>query len=158
WESLVGRFVGAPWDLTIADETDGPLATAPIESLEPADFADASANLEKVWVIRIAREGAGYALAGRAFAAETGRLGPNHSGSSPFVPDAARELLQLSLEVFSPSAQIGERFGKNVNLTVRGASLEAASPVGRVVTVGSIFQPLRIVSVKKGQTTVLDIH
>ncbi len=158
WETMIQRFVGAPWDLTLADEGDGPLATAPLESLAPADFTEASADFDKVWVIRVAREGAGYALSGREFDTDTGRLGPIHRRSAPFVPDAARELFQLALEVFSPSAVIGDHFGKNVNLTVRGSSLEAASPIGRVVSVGTVFQPLRIVALKEGKTSVLEIH
>src|SRR6185312_17111592 len=88
---------------------------------------------------------------------ETGRLGPIHNLPAPFRPDAPRALFQLALEVFAPSAAIGERFGKDVNLIVRGSGLEAASPVGRVVSVGSVFQPLRLVSLKGGKVKVLDI-
>jgi hypothetical protein len=158
WEALVRRFVGAPWELSVAEEEDGPLTTSPLESLEPAAFAETPSEVDKVWTIRVARDGSGYVFSGREYDAATGKLGPIHRRAAPFAPDAPRELFQLALEVFSPSAVIGERFGTDVSLTVRGGSLDAASPVGRVVAVGSVFQPLRLVAVKGAKTKVVDIH
>jgi hypothetical protein len=157
WETLVERFVGPPWDLTIASDGDDLLATTPLDTLDRTVYVNAAAGYDKVWAIRVLRSGSGYELAARELDADTGRLGPIHRRAVAYLPDTARQLLMLSLEVFSPSAVVGERFGKDVKLTIKGGALEAASPIGRVVAPGSIFQPLRVVRLKDGKR-VLDIH
>ena len=158
WDALVRRFVGAPWDLSVAED-DGPLTTLPLESLSPAVFEEVSQKNDKVWALRIEAEGSGFVLSGRELDCATGKLGPIHRRSAPYRPDLPRELLELALEVFSPSAVIGESFARNVSITVRGASLEAASPIGRVATVGSVFHPLRLVPGrgKGGKPLVLEV-
>ncbi len=158
WAKLVDRFVGAPWDLSIVAE-EGPLTTLPLDALLPATFDDASEGGDKVWALRIVGEGSGLALSGREFDTATGRLGPIHRRSAPYRPDLPRDLLELALEVFAPSAVVGESFAKHVSITVRGASLETASPIGRVVKPGSVFQPLRMIpgKGKGGKTLVLEI-
>jgi hypothetical protein len=158
WFDLVDRFVGAPWRLEVA-QSDGPLTTQPLDELAPAAFEEAGKGRDKVWALRIESDGPALVLSGREFDTATGKLGPIHRRATTYRPDLPRELFEFSLDVFEPSAIIGESFAKEVSLTVRGASLEAASPVGRVVTRGSVFRPLRLVpgKGKGGSTIVLEI-
>ncbi len=149
WKDLIQRFVGAPWKVEV-DGTDAAAQLAGgLETLKAEALESASKAVEKVWLIRIGAEGSGLALAGREFDVTTGRLGGLQRRGVPVALDLPRELLRFALELFSPYAVIGERFGKDVALTVRGASLTPASPIGRVVQVGATFQPLRIVPSKK---------
>jgi hypothetical protein len=156
WQRLVRRSIGAPWDLTIAEE-EGTLSEMPPEALTPEAFAGSDEGFDKVWVIRIGREGPGYVLEGREFDVATHRLGPLQRRAVPVIPDLPRRLLEFAKDVFSPSALVGEQSGGGVAITVRGASLEPASPFGQVVAVGTVFQPLRIVSPPKGPARVLDV-
>ena len=84
-------------------------------------------------MIRLGADGSGLAVSGREFDVTTGRLGGLQRRLVPVVRDAPRELLQFAADLFSPYAEIGERFGKDVALTVHGALLAPASPIGRVV-------------------------
>lgn len=155
WLAMVDRFVGAPWRLEVA-QSEGPLTTLALDALAPADFDEAARDRDKVWVLRIEAERAGLVLSGREYDSATARLGPIHRRVVNYRPDLARDFFEFALEVFEPSAVIGESFAKNVSLTVRGASLEAASPVGRVVVPGSVFRPLRLVPGKgKGGSTIV---
>jgi hypothetical protein len=158
WRELAERFVGAPWQLSVA-EAEGPLTTAPLDELAPAAFETAGRRTDKVWVLRIASDGPALTLSGREYDTATGKLGPIHRRTAPCVADLPREFFEFALDVFEPSAVIGESFARHVVLTVRGASLEAASPVGRVVTRGAVFHPLRLVpgKGKGGRTIVMDI-
>ena len=158
WQSLARRFVGAPWDWTIAEE-GGAIAAVPPESIKAEDFADVSKGFDKVWSIRIGREpsGSGYALAGREFDTATSRLGPLHRRPAPSIPDLPRALLEFSKEVFSPLGLVGESSGGGVTITVRGGSLEPASPFGNVVKAGSVFKPLRVHTPEQGKPRVLDV-
>ncbi|MDR3634001.1 MAG: hypothetical protein P4L84_09360 [Isosphaeraceae bacterium] len=158
WLEMVDRFVGTPWRLVVA-KSEGPLTTQPLDALTPAAFEEAGKGQDKVWVLRIGSEGPALVLTGREYDTATGRLGPIHRRVARYRPDLPREFFEFALDVFEPSAIIGESFAKQVSLTVRGASLEAASPVGQVVARGSVFRPLRLVpgKGKGGSTIVLEI-
>jgi hypothetical protein len=157
WLSLVRRFVGAPWSIEVSPESPvGPLA-GDLDALSPEAFASESTGFDKVWLIRVSRHGSGLSFAGREFDVAVVRLGPPHRRSAPVARDAPRVLLHFTLELFSAYAEINERFAKSATLTVRGASLAPASPIGRVVAEGTIFQPLRIVPQKSGKPIVREI-
>jgi hypothetical protein len=156
WQALIRRFVGAPWDVTIA-ENEGPLSALPAGSLTPEAFAGSAEGFDKVWVIRVGREGPGCVLEGREYDSATRRLGPLQHRAVPVILDLPRNLLEFAKEVFCPLAIVGEQSGGGVAITVRGGSLEAASAFGTVVAVGTIFQPLRIVTPAKGPARVLDV-
>ncbi len=157
WTRIVQRFVGGPWNLTIAfDDPLGALATHP-EDLRAASFATASEGFDKVWMIHVQPEGSGLVFTGREFDVFTDRLGPLQRRRAPVVGDAARVLFHFALDLFSPIAEIGEHFGKDVSLKVRGASVPPASPVGQVAKPGTIFQPFRVVPQKKGKPIIRDI-
>jgi hypothetical protein len=156
WQALVHRFVGAPWVLTIAENT-GPLSTQPIDTLEPSAFAERAKGRDKVWVIRLGRDGSKLIVSGREYDVLTRRLGPIRYHAAPFVSDLPRSLLMFSLHLFSPSAEIGEQSGGGVALTVQGASLEAGDPLGQVVSAGTVFEPYRIVSMPSGEERVVAI-
>ncbi|SIN82400.1 hypothetical protein SAMN05444166_1115 [Singulisphaera sp. GP187] len=156
WLALVHRFVGAPWDLTIAKDSAADFA-APLESLDPKSFASISTDRDKVWVIRLEPAKAGYALSGREFDVSTGRLGPTLQQSVPIVDDLPRGLLRLALDLFSPIADLVEHEAGGATLAVRGAAIEPASPVGRVVGPGSIFQPVRLVFQPDGSTRIMNL-
>ena len=157
WLTLVRRFVGAPWQIEVAGEDRSASAAAGLESLKPEDLKDAAAGVDKVWVVRIDAEGAGLAFVGRELDVTTGRVGPLQRRAAPVVRDAPRVFLRFAFDLFAPYAEIGERFGKNVSLTVRGASVPAASPLGRVAPEGTFFLPLRVVPMKDGTTVVREI-
>jgi hypothetical protein len=156
WLALTDRFVGAPWDLTIAKE-QGTALTAPLESLDAKAFAPISAERDKVWVIRVEREQAGYSLSGREFDVASGRLGPTLRRLVPIVADLPRGLLDFALALFCPIASVEDQSGGGVTLSVRGASIEPASPVGRVVAPGSVFEPVRLVSRPDGSTRIMNL-
>jgi hypothetical protein len=156
WSALIQQFVGAPWKLKVAT-AGSRLSTWPFELLEPETFRDSGAEVDKVWVLRISRQGAGLSLAGREFDSATRRLGPVHERLAPFVHDVPRSLLELALELFAPSAVVGEESGGGVSLTVQGAALEAASPTGRVVAVGSVFVPIRFITQPDGKVTMQNV-
>jgi hypothetical protein len=71
--------------------------------------------------------------------------------------DLPRTLLRFCLDLFAPVAEIGQRFGKEAVLLVRGSGLSPATEVGRVVRVGTVFQPFRVVPVKDGPELVREI-
>lgn len=157
WSTLVRRFVGAPWVVEVASEGPAESSSAALESLQPDDLKDAARGVDKVWVIGISAEGSGLGFRGRELDVTTGRVGPLQRRSARVVADAARVLFQFALDLFSPYAEVGERFGKDVFVTVRAASIAPASPIGRVVVEGLIFQPLRVVPRKDGAPLVREI-
>ena len=156
WLALVHRFVGAPWDLTVAKDPGTDFA-GPLESLEAKSLASISAERDKVWVIRIEPAKAGYSLSGREFDVGTGRLGPTLQRPVPIVDDLPRELLRLALDLFSPIADLVGHEAGGATLAVRGAAIEPASPAGRVVGPGSIFQPVRLVFQPDGSTRIMNL-
>jgi hypothetical protein len=159
WLTLVRRFVGAPWRLDVVSEAQaGPLVlSGEIESLDVAPIEAQAAQVEKVWLIRVAAAGSGLVFTGREYDAVLRRLGPLQRREAPVVRDAPRVLFRFALDLFSPYAEVGARFGKDVNLIIRGASLEPASPLGRVATTGAVFQPFRLIPRKDGTTQVQEV-
>ena len=157
WTLLVHRFVGNPWSITLAlDDPLRALAAHP-DDLRAASFASAGEGFDKVWTIHIQPDGSGLVYSGREYDVSTGRLGPLQRRRAPVVRDAARVLFHFARDLFSPSAEIGDRFGKDVSLIVRGASIPPASPIGQVVAPGTIFEPLRVVPQKKGAPIIRGI-
>jgi hypothetical protein len=152
WRRYVRRFVGVPWSLEVADDP-GPMPTTPLESLVPEVVASAAAGKDKAWVIRVERNGGGYVLTGRALDLVAGRLGPISRREAPYPDDLARDLMALSLELFTPFAEVGATFPGGVELTVQGAALPAATAIGQVVAPGSIVRPLRIGLTEEGDVT-----
>ena len=128
-----------------------------VESLEPDAIAGLASGFDKVWAIRIGREGPGLSLSGREFDVLTRRLGPTHRRPAPFIPDLPRAIFGLAVEIFAPVAEVGEPSGGGVSITVRGASVPPASPAGRFATAGTVFQPLRLNPQPDGTTRVVEI-
>jgi hypothetical protein len=156
WRGLVHRFIGAPWELTVA-EGDRAALGVDLDALEPAALAAIAHDHDKVWLIQLGRERADWTLAGRELDTATMRLGPTHRRLGRFAADLPRALLALALDLFRPLAAIGEPSGGGVTLTVRGASLRAASPLGHFVKAGTVFRPIRKVALPDGVERVLDI-
>jgi len=143
WRALVRRFVGAPWELEVA-EGDGPLANDTLDQLGAKAVMPLASGFDKAWMIVVEPATHGYSFSGREFDVLTVRLGPTCRRPAPYPADAPRALLSLSLDLFAPTAEIGAMVGGGVRITVRGASLPASSETGRVVSVGSVFRPIRI--------------
>ncbi len=158
WAALARRLVGAPWDVTIAEE-ESPLSHSgmTVESLGPDAMVGLAAGFDKVWVIRIGQDGPGLSLSGREFDVLTRRLGPTHRIPAPFLPDLPRAVFGLAVEIFAPVAEVGEPSGGGVSITVRGASVPLASPAGRFATTGTVFQPLRLNPQPDGTIRVVEI-
>lgn len=149
WLTLVRRFVGAPWQVEVGpEETAAPLVlSSALETAVPAS-AEAQAKagaFDKVWLVRVDASGPGLSFTGREYDAATRRLGPLQRLEAPVRRDAPRDFFRFTLDLFAPYAVIGERFAADVELTVRGGSLVPASPLGRVVSEGTVFQPFRVV-------------
>ncbi len=155
WMAIVARFVGMPWRLQV-EEGDGPQPGTRLENLDPKSLANAYSGYDKGWLIRVESATPGWLFTGREFDVATGRLGPICRRSAPYPADAARVLLELSLELFSPSATIGESSAGGVNITVQGAALPAATELGQVVRVGMVFSPLRIFQKADGSVLRID--
>jgi hypothetical protein len=150
WLILVRRFVGAPWVVSLAPPSS-PIVLGDLDSLEPSRFADVTA-FDKVWVVHAERPagGSGLVFTGREYDTATRRLGPLQGRAAEVLADAPRALLEFALDLFSPTAMITGQEGGRALLTVRAAGLEPASPAGRMVTKGTVFQPLRLVSLERG--------
>lgn len=159
WSTLVRRFVGAPWVVEVAAEADSLTPAADPAALKPEDAKALAAGFDKVWVIRVGPQatGSGLLFEGREYDATLGRLGPYQRLAAPVARDAPRAFFRFTLDLFAPYAEFGEKFGKGVALRVQGAAVEAASPVGRVVQDGAVFQPLRVVTPKEGPAVVREI-
>ncbi len=158
WQVLVRRFIGAPWVVTIADASS-PLTNLELDSLEPDAFAS-EATFDKVWVVRVARSeaGSGLVFTGREYDTATRRLGPLQLRLVPALSDAPRDMLQFTRDLFNPTATISGQEGGRALLTVQGAMIAPASPFGAVVEKGTVFQPLRLVSLPDGKVQIVWIQ
>jgi hypothetical protein len=157
WQVLVRRFVGAPWSIAIAPASS-PLLDLDLEDPDPSAFASVGA-FDKVWIVHAdrAEPGMGLALTGREYDVATRRLGPLQRRKVQTSGDAPRTLLEFALDLFSPTAVIAGQSGGDALLTVRGAMIEPSSPIGQVVSKGTVFQPLRLISTKKDGVVVRTI-
>jgi hypothetical protein len=157
WQILVRRFIGAPWVVSIA-EPPYPLANLELDSLDPASFASVG-SFDKVWVVRVARSDhdSVVVFTGREYDTSTRQLGPLQVRKVSALSDAPRAMLQFARDLFNPTAAITGQEGGRAILTVQGASIAPASPVGAVVAKGMVFQPLRLVSRTDGKVQVLKI-
>jgi hypothetical protein len=155
WQVLVRRFIGAPWVVTIAEPLS-PLTNFDLDSVEPDAFASVG-TFDKVWVVRVARSdsGSGLVFAGREYDTATQRLGPLQLRLVPALPDAPRAMLQFTRDLFNPTAMITGEEGGRALLSVQGAMIAPASPLGAVVEKGTVFQPLRLVSLPDGKVQVV---
>ncbi|MFO0888199.1 MAG: hypothetical protein U0790_03520 [Isosphaeraceae bacterium] len=96
WQTLVHRFVGAPWQVTPAARPST-LAAGDLAALEPADLARFDPAFDKVWLVRVsAGDGdAGLRFQGREYDSATRKLraapGPPRPWSWP--APAASEFL-----------------------------------------------------------------
>jgi hypothetical protein len=157
WQVLVRRFVGTPWVLSIAGSSS-PLCTRDPATVDNAAFAGFT-DFDKVWLARIVAgdDNSSFELVGREYDTATRRLGPIHRRAVPAPTDAPRALLKFSRDLFNPTGEVVGQEGGKALLTVQGAALEPASPIGAVVTKGMIFQPLRLVSLRDGKVQILRI-
>lgn len=155
WRSLVRRFVGAPWDLEIADG-DGPLATETLDDLKAKTVRPLAAGCDKAWIIVVEPGTTGFVFTGREYDVLTVRVGATCRRAAPHPTDAPRALFSLSLDLFAPTAEIGGLVGGGVRIRVRGSSLPASSPVGQVVEAGTVFRPLRIFQKPDGTVTSIE--
>jgi hypothetical protein len=65
--------------------------------------------------------------------------------------------LKLSLIMFRPIAEVGSAGAGDTSLTVQGADLDAADPIGAVAPVGSVFVPFRVFQRANGAVVRLDL-
>ncbi|WP_435006183.1 hypothetical protein P12x_003819 [Tundrisphaera lichenicola] len=143
WLGLTRRFVGEPWSIGVI-EGKSPLAGLDISDLKADALKPLVGPADKVWVIRSQASGSGLILEGRELDVQTGFLGEVHRQEVTHRVDLARGLLQLALAIFAPSAEVGESRGGGVSFLIRGGSLPAASPMGEVAPVGTVFRAIRI--------------
>ena len=135
-----------------------PLANLDLDSLDSDAFAKAG-SYDKVWVVRVAHPDQGSALVftGREYDTSTRQLGPLQVRTVSGLSDAPCAMLQFARELFNPIAAITGQEGGHAILTVQGASIAPASPIGAVVAKRMVFQPLRLVSRTDGKVQVLKI-
>jgi hypothetical protein len=155
WQALVRRFVGPPWIVTTAAQPS-PLASGNLESLEASSFSGFDSSLDKIWLVRISAEPDTSELrfTGREYDTATRRLGPLQEQTAFVFADAPRVLFQFTLDLFSPTALITGQEGGRALLLVRGAAVPPASELGRVVSKGQVFVPLRLVNVKGNEIVI----
>lgn len=149
WQAQVRRFVGPPWIITIA-ATPSPLASGNLETLEAEACSRFDPAFDKIWLVRIsaARPASGLVFTGREYDTATRRLGPLQDHTAFVLADAPRAMLQFALELFSPTALITGQEGGRALLLVRGGSIAPASEMGKVVSKGTVFVPLRLITMK----------
>jgi hypothetical protein len=157
WQVLIHRFIGSPWVVSIAPASS-PLSHLDIETLMPDAFTSVG-SFDKVWLIRIAHAetGSGLLFQGREYDTTTRGLGTLQRRLVPSLRDLARELLQFAQGLFNPTALIVGQEGGRALLTVRGAAIAPATPVGAVVAAGTVFLPLRLVSTREGGIRIVRI-
>ncbi len=157
WQVLVRRFVGAPWLISIATASS-PLLDLDLENPDPASFASVG-DYDKVWIIHADRPdlSPGLVFTGREYDVATRRLGPLQRRNVESLANAPRALLESALDLFSPTAVINGQEGGRALLSVRGATIEPASSIGRVVSKGTVFQPVRLIAVEKTKIVVRTI-
>ena len=143
WFDLVHRFVGVPWSPEVTAEL-GPLAAIAIDNLKAEDLKPFSDKVDKVWAIRVKSRGPALVMEGRELDVTTGSLGEAHRREVAHPSDFARELFRLTLALFTPLAEVGESKAGGVSFLVQAGSLPAASSMGEVAPVGSVFRALRI--------------
>jgi hypothetical protein len=158
WQVLVRRFVGTPWVISLAPPSS-PLLALDLEDPDPAAFANVG-EFDKVWLVNAERPDAGTDLvfSGREYDTATRRMGPLQRRTVEAEGDAPRTMLLFAVDLFSPTALITGPEGGRVLLSVRGSMIEPASPIGRVVAKGTVFQPLRLVSTKAGTVVRTIVH
>ncbi len=158
WQAQVRRFVGPPWIITIATPPS-PLASGNLETLEAAACSRFNPASDKIWLVRIsaARPASGLVFTGREYDTTTRRLGPLQDHTAFVLADAPRAMLQFALELFSPTALITGQEGGKALLLVRGGSIAPASELGKVVSRGTVFVPLRLITKKDHSVAILRI-
>jgi hypothetical protein len=124
----------------------------PAQAAAFAKAVDAD-SYDKVWVVHADRpeSGPGVVFTGREYDTATRRLGPLQRRAVEIDADAPRALLEFALDLFSPTALITGKDAGQALLTVRGSAIDPATPISRVVTVGTVFQPLRLIAIKDGK-------
>ncbi len=124
WKTLIERFVGPPWQVEVADG-DGPLLTERLDDLMPEAVAPLAQGFDKAWVIqaRPLPDGYGVSLSGREWDAATGQIGLIGTRPARSIEDAPRALLELALDIFAPTAEIGKKVGGGVMIQVQGSLL-----------------------------------
>jgi hypothetical protein len=157
WQVLVRRFIGPPWTVTV-ETTSGPLDAADIVAEAPEPFAGFT-SFDKVWVVRVSQSesGSGLAFVGREYDTASRRLGALQRRQVNATCEVPRALLEFTLDLFNPTAEITGQAGGGALLKVQGGAITPASPFGAVVTKGKVFIPLRLVSLRDGQVQILRI-
>ena len=148
WQAQVRRFVGPPWIITIA-VTPSPLASGNLETLEAEAFSKFDPTFDKIWLVRVsaARPASGLVFTGQEYDTATRRLGPLQEHTAFVLADAPRAMLQFALELFSPTALITGQEGGG-HAAGSGGSIAPASELGKVVSKGTVFVPLRLITMK----------
>ncbi|MGE3820525.1 MAG: hypothetical protein AB7I30_14020 [Isosphaeraceae bacterium] len=159
WLENVGRFVGPPWRLEIVAEDQARpwVLGRGLDLVDSSALESLSAEVEKVWLIRIGGAGSAVILTGREYDTTVRRLGTLLRREVAVPLDLPRELLRFAMDLFAPLAVIGERFGKEAVLSVRGSALSPATEEGRVVRVGTVFQPFRVAPRNDGPAIIREI-
>ncbi len=152
------RFIGPPWVVTI-EPASSPLASLDFETLEPEAFSGLSL-FDKVWVVRISRPPSemGLLFTGREYDTAARRLGALQTRMVHSLDDAPRALLAFAAGTVQSDSRDHWRRGERArSLKVQGAGITPASPVGAVVSKGTVFLPLRLVSLRDGKLQILRI-
>jgi len=155
WRALVTRFIGPAWRVDVVDPPSS-LVGDGLARLKVEDFGDADPAFDKTWLVWIGRDPKDFhlVLSGREYDAAARWLGPLQTRRATSPADLTRALLDLSTDLFSPSALIVGQEGGGALLKVQGAAIAPASPLGTVVAKGTTFIPLRLVSMRDGTTRV----
>ena len=158
WLELVRRFVGPSWSIHVA-ETPSPRAGQGLERLKAEELQGLAPEFDKVWLIWISVDPADADLvfAGREYDAATLWLGPLQRRTALSPLDAPRTFFLFTTDLFSPSALIVGQEGGRALLKVQGAAIPPASPLGAVVSKGTTFIPLRLVTMRDDSVRITRI-
>ena len=155
WLTLIRRFVGDPWVVETVAESPR-IAAGALDSLNPDTLKPLSQGVDKVWVIQVRREGATLILEGRELDVLLNRLGEIHQAETRDMINLPRVLLTLGLSLFEPLAEVGESRAGGVTFEIQGGTIPAATTVGAVAPVGSVFRAFRLFLDSEGAIT--DTH
>jgi hypothetical protein len=149
WLEMTRRFVGPAWAVEVA-EKPSPLVGDGLARAEAEDVQGLDPAVDKAWFVWATLEPttSNLVFEGREYDAGTRWLGPFQRRVVLSPLDAPRALFLFSLDLFSPSALIVGQEGGRALLKVQGAAIPPASELGAVVTKGTTFIPIRLITMR----------
>jgi hypothetical protein len=159
WHDLTHRFIGPAWSISTAARPS-PLVGEGLARVKADALTGFDPSFDKIWLVWVAADPKDSSLlvfSGREYDTATRWLGPLQEQKERSQRDLPRALFAISRSLFSPSALITGQEGGRALLKVRGSALTPSSDLGAVVSKGTTFIPLRLVSMRDDSVRITRI-